>query len=450
MMRFKFGAVFSLYFLMALVAASCQKPTDAVVATVDGEPILESDLIRAFAYFKPIEDIRHATPESLRKTLDELIERKLILLEARQQNYNENQQIQRELEKIKRLQLYHYALNRLVYEPYFSPDELKRYYRYLRFQRRVRHIFLPLNPIAPERESRKIQATLQRIRRELEKSGDFAKMAEKYSRDRNSAKNGGDLGYISWRARPFDMAVFALPLNQISEPVRTEIGFHLIEVTEERELFVPPYQEAKFLILNYLRRARAKELTGAIDSMAQTLKSRYHYRVIQENVIYVVEKLRAIASRPDPEPVAFIEIFNETDMAQPLVTFDGGRITIRDMGANFHRINSEQQLGFWLETTGRQELFLQEARKRGLDREPYFRYQLQQALEEQLRKEFENMVIEEKASAQLKQQNRTSMRMTEWRRLKREVRKEWIDALKQQYTIHIEESKLNHILSKLL
>ena len=66
---------------------------------------------------------------------------------------------------------------------------------------------------------------------------DFAALAAAYSDDSGSAANGGDLGWFGRGAMvaPFEEAAFSLPLGEVSEPIKTDFGYHLIEVIERDE-----------------------------------------------------------------------------------------------------------------------------------------------------------------------------------------------------------------------
>jgi len=78
------------------------------------------------------------------------------------------------------------------------------------------------------------------LRKQLLAGADFAKLARENSGDPGSALNGGDLGsFRRGRMVPeFDQAAFALPVGQVSEPIKTKFGYHLLKV-EKRELKLP-------------------------------------------------------------------------------------------------------------------------------------------------------------------------------------------------------------------
>ncbi|WJF90715.1 peptidylprolyl isomerase [Paraburkholderia bonniea] len=100
-------------------------------------------------------------------------------------------------------------------------------------QTHVRHILLRVGEGMPEPAARQ---KLLEIRREIEAGGDFSKFAKTYSQD-GSASQGGDLGWVSpgETVPEFERAMNSLQDNQISGPVRSEYGYHLIQVLARRE-----------------------------------------------------------------------------------------------------------------------------------------------------------------------------------------------------------------------
>ena len=71
---------------------------------------------------------------------------------------------------------------------------------------------------------------------EVYKTKDFAKVASEYSRDPNSAKNGGDLGWVEkgMMVAPVEAAIEAASIGSLVGPVKSDYGWHIIEVTERR------------------------------------------------------------------------------------------------------------------------------------------------------------------------------------------------------------------------
>lgn len=103
--------------------------------------------------------------------------------------------------------------------------------------RDVRHILLRLAEDAPAAEVEKVTARMQDIVAELKKGADFAALAKKYSEDTQSAPNGGEVGSIERgnTVPTFEEAAFALAKDgDVSEPVRSPFGLHLIKLNSHK------------------------------------------------------------------------------------------------------------------------------------------------------------------------------------------------------------------------
>lgn len=92
-------------------------------------------------------------------------------------------------------------------------------------------------PTPVSRTDAEAKALAENIRQQLINGGDFAALTAQYSDDSGSKVNGGDLDWFG-KGRmvpPFEEAAFSLPIGQISEPIRSQFGYHLIEVLEKDE-----------------------------------------------------------------------------------------------------------------------------------------------------------------------------------------------------------------------
>lgn len=101
---------------------------------------------------------------------------------------------------------------------------------------RARHILIKAAANAGMAEKSKALKTAQKIKEDIKAGADFGELARRYSEDPASAKNGGDLGYFirGWMVPAFEKAAFSLPVGELSDPVETEFGYHLIMVEEKR------------------------------------------------------------------------------------------------------------------------------------------------------------------------------------------------------------------------
>lgn len=100
-------------------------------------------------------------------------------------------------------------------------------------QTHVRHILIKLSEVVSELEA---EQKINSIKERLDHGADFAELARQYSEDA-SANNGGDLGWTNPgdTVPPFEQAMNALEITQISAPVRTPFGWHILQVLERRK-----------------------------------------------------------------------------------------------------------------------------------------------------------------------------------------------------------------------
>lgn len=98
---------------------------------------------------------------------------------------------------------------------------------------RARHVLVALTPTRDESQAR---ARAEQARERLSQGEDFASVAREFSDDSGSALNGGDLGWVrpGQTVPAFEEAMRELSENQISQPVRSQFGYHVIEVQERR------------------------------------------------------------------------------------------------------------------------------------------------------------------------------------------------------------------------
>jgi peptidyl-prolyl cis-trans isomerase C len=113
------------------------------------------------------------------------------------------------------------------------------------------------------------EAEAKEIAERLKKGEDFAVLAKEKSKD--TGAEGGDLGFFTrgQMLKPFEEAAFALDVGEISEPVQTQFGWHIIKVEEKRDQPLPTFDQVKEAIMSQLVQAKAQEVvTGLRDSAA--------------------------------------------------------------------------------------------------------------------------------------------------------------------------------------
>lgn len=139
----------------------------------------------------------------------------------------------------------------------------------------ARHILIRVEPDAPEADVVEAQKQLEDLKKELEGGADFAELAQKHSQDPGSAPNGGDLGFFGrgQMVKEFEEAAFALEPGQISEPVRTQFGFHLIKVEEKKPAEHPGLSQIRDQVLkDFVTAEREKRFNAWYKELKQKAK----------------------------------------------------------------------------------------------------------------------------------------------------------------------------------
>ena len=136
--------------------------------------------------------------------------------------------------------------------------------------REVRHILV------------KTRAQADDLYAQLRAGADFSALAKKFSEDTGSKTNGGKLTISKGQTvAPFDKKAFELKKNEISTPVKTEFGFHVIQaIGDAKEAKVTPLKEVKDSIRQQLAQTKKNEaMTKWVDELKQDYEDKVNYAV---------------------------------------------------------------------------------------------------------------------------------------------------------------------------
>src|SRR5260221_3373638 len=108
------------------------------------------------------------------------------------------------------------------------------------------------------------------IKAELDKGGDFAELAKKKSKD-PGASDGGDLGFFTkdQMVPEFSAVAFALEPGKISDPVKSQFGWHIIKVEEKRNRKAPDFEQVKSQIEQYVTRKAQADYVAKLRAEAK-------------------------------------------------------------------------------------------------------------------------------------------------------------------------------------
>ncbi|MEJ5861695.1 SurA N-terminal domain-containing protein [Pseudomonas farsensis] len=143
-----------------------------------------------------------------------------------------------------------------------NDDELKALYEKeianLGEQRRAAHILIEVNDKTTDAQAK---ARVEELQQRLEKGEDFAKLAKEFSQDPGSANTGGDLGFAGPGVYDpaFEDVLYKLNKDQVSAPVRTEYGYHLIKLLGVEAADVPSFASLKDKLTRELKTQQVEQ-----------------------------------------------------------------------------------------------------------------------------------------------------------------------------------------------
>ncbi len=143
---------------------------------------------------------------------------------------------------------------------------------------RAQHILVEVKQDARPEDVTKAEAKAKKICDEIAAGGDFAKLAEKYSDDAESRARGGDMGtFAAEQVMPeFAKPVFSMKKDEISKPLRTPLGFHIVKLNDLTPARQMEFQEVKEDILNRLDSQKREQI---VFSELERLKKKYKVKI---------------------------------------------------------------------------------------------------------------------------------------------------------------------------
>ncbi len=226
-----------------------ERAGDEAVARVNGTTIYASDITREAAAQKLIRvgDPLPKGSDTYKQVLDDLVDQRLLALEAVRRGLDRNGEARRRLQAARERILGNILVENAVSQA-VTDDAIRRMYDEQ----------AKLSPPGDEVNARhillKTKAEAEAVIATLNGGADFAKLALEKSIDPGSRLEGGDLGYFSRDAMvaPFADAAFALTKGVTAAPVQTEFGWHVIQVQGRRAQTPPSFDEMRPRIVRFM------------------------------------------------------------------------------------------------------------------------------------------------------------------------------------------------------
>src|SRR5579863_4108481 len=259
LVRCALGALAGAALLSAPAATVRAQDSDRVIARVNGVDIHESEI--AYAEEEIGSNIPNMPPEQKRDYLITYLADVVLLSQAAdQQKLGDRPDVKRQLAFDHNRLLMEALLQGVGHAAVSAEAEHKVYDDAVKQMTneqevRARHILVPT-----EEEAKAILA-------ELKKGADFATLAKEKSKDPGAAE-GGDLGFFSKEQMvpEFAEVAFKLDKGQISDPVKTQFGWHIIQVEDKRTKPTPTFEQVKAQIDNYIAHRAQSEMVEKLRS----------------------------------------------------------------------------------------------------------------------------------------------------------------------------------------
>lgn len=253
-----------------------------VIAKINKKTITEDDFLREIDRVPEWARAQFTGEEGKDKFLDELIKRELIFQDAKKMRLHKDEEYLAKVEEFEKMTLVSLILKKEVEEKAKVEDaEIRAFFDQnedkftVGSQIKASHIL-----VQTEEEAKKIHER-------IDKGESFAKLAKSLSKDKVSAEKGGDLGYFE-RGKmvpEFERAALDLKPGEVSRPVKTRFGYHIIKLTDIKKGKQANFEQSKESITRQLLSQKRKVL---FDAYVDKLKGKSKISKIEDTIAAIV------------------------------------------------------------------------------------------------------------------------------------------------------------------
>jgi peptidyl-prolyl cis-trans isomerase C len=255
--------------LLSILLAGCSRK-QTVLANIGSKGITNTDFTDRLKQLPPQYQALIKTDEDKKTMLDALVKEQLIVQEAKERNLDKEKTIQAKISTIVD-QILLEEMIKQVRESQLKPSEAeaKSYYDQHKSEFagperiKVAHILV------------KEKAQAEQVLAQLKKGSDFSQLAKEVSMDSSSSKMGGEMGYFGKgeMVPEFEAGAFALNApGQISEPVKTAFGYHIIKLIDKKAAGEKSFEEAKAEVERVVEKNK-------FDQWLESLKKKWHVKI---------------------------------------------------------------------------------------------------------------------------------------------------------------------------
>lgn len=401
------------FFITALLAAGLIYLTgcglsDDTVAVVGGTTITKEAFKQALSRRYSKKDSYASVDSSAKMAiLNNLIERELKANAAHDMGLDDDPGFKGEFKAQEARILGNRYFEKVIVDKLFPESVIRDEFDKQKEQVKASHVLISYKGARGGKSTRTKEQALA-LAREVSKKAksgeDFAALAEKYSDDPSAKQNKGDLGFFTWgRMVPeFQEAAFKMKPGEVSDPVETGYGFHVIKVTDRQPN--PNYDPTKYESEKYNIKRRVyftKKDSGMAMWKRQQVKleKENHFKINEENLNKIIAAAKTKAGVMDPAN------FSDENKMLPLAEWDGGVLTLNDIIALYgtrasmlsRKLTSLESFKKEVRNAALQDLIIKDSKRLGIMDEPDIKAQLDDAKNAKLAMLAQKKAVNEKA-----------------------------------------------------
>ncbi|RME00193.1 MAG: hypothetical protein D6814_04055, partial [Calditrichaeota bacterium] len=225
---------------------------------------------------------------NVRKILDNLIEKKLILCQADEEGIKDQQIILRKVEQFRSSALINRLIEKNVVDSILTTKRLKAFYQRYGGEIRLRQILITsvadekIRADIPAQAAKDAAALSWWIYQKIQSGEDFEELARQYSQDFLSASKGGDMGYLRWGrlSKQVQDVAFALDVGEVSKPVKSGFGYHIVQLLDRKKR---PFEKEKSTIKYQLAAVYSRTIKNETEKYYLKLARLYKVRLHHDN-----------------------------------------------------------------------------------------------------------------------------------------------------------------------
>lgn len=243
------------------ITAGAQSVSDPVLMVINGKPVTKSEF--EYSYHKNGNVEGAVEKKSIAEYVPMFVNYKLKVAAAEAARLDTLSSFRKEFHTYRDMQLTPYMVDttftdsiaHVIYDNTAKKLDGKELYE-------AAHILIQVPQRADDAADKAAKAKTDSIYQAIQGGADFAEMAKKFSQDPGSAANGGQLPLVGpgQLVKEFEDAAYALKIGEISQPVRSSFGYHIIKLTNRKPL--DPFEKVKKDIVNMLKQQNIDEASA--------------------------------------------------------------------------------------------------------------------------------------------------------------------------------------------